>query len=101
MRNHLIGPLGVSGFWIARPDGDRPLVVSRTHVCIPRPWITRAVVNQVEFGVVRNPAPNGASTTLPLIGSPSAHAQVLALVFGIKRFEVGTDAGISIGATIE
>ena len=80
MRRHLVGPLHFAVVRVAGEDGHRPLVVARTLVGVPRAGVTRAVVEQVQLGIVRIPAPGGAAAPLPLVALPGRDAEVLALV---------------------
>ena len=75
---HLIDPLGLAGVDVARPDRHRPLVVAGTLLRVPGRGIARAVVHQVQFGIVGIPAPGGAAADLPLIALPGAWCGVRA-----------------------
>src|SRR6185437_4306644 len=79
---------------------DGPFVVAGTHVRIPHAGISRAVVNEVEFGIVGNPTPDRAAAPLPLACSPRGNAEIFALIFCVKRFEIGTDTGVLVGAAV-
>src|SRR5262249_51576904 len=91
MRGHLIDPLRHAGVGIAGEDGHRPLVVARTLFRIPGRGIARTVIDEVERGIVGEPAPGAASTDLPLIAFPGLGAGVLAdrlaEVRGLLRIE--------------
>jgi hypothetical protein len=75
---HLIDPLGLSVVRIAREDGHRPLVVARTLLGIPGRGVARTVIDEVQTGVIRQPAPCAAATDLPLVALPGLGARVLA-----------------------
>ena len=69
---HLIDPLGDAGIRIAREDGHRPFVVAGPLRRVPGAGIARAVVDQVQLGIVGIPAPGGAAAGLPLVALPGA-----------------------------
>src|SRR5205823_2822633 len=71
-------PLGHTGIRIAREDGHRPFVVARPLLRIPRRGIARTVVDEVELGVIGNPAPCATAADLPLIALPGLDAGILA-----------------------
>src|SRR4029077_16642955 len=75
---HLIDPTRHAGVGIARPDRHRPLIVARTLLRVPGGGIARAIVDQVQLGIVGEPAPGAAATGLPLIALPSLEAGILA-----------------------
>ena len=100
MRFDLVGPLRGAGFRVSRPNRDRPFVVAGAHVIVPNSGIASTVIDEVEFGVVGDPAPDRSPAHMPLIRSPRTHAQIFALIFRIKRLEVGADEGVFIGAAV-
>src|SRR6185436_16665109 len=55
-----------------------PLVVAGPLARIPGRRIARAVIEQVQLRIVRDPAPGAPAADLPLIALPSLYARVLA-----------------------
>ena len=78
MGRHLIDPLGHAGVRIAREDGHRPLVVARTLLRIPGRGIARTVIDEVQAGIIGQPAPCAAAADLPLVALPGLDARILA-----------------------
>ena len=79
-------------------NSGRPFVVARPELRIPDAGISRAVKDQVRFRIVRHPAPRRAAANLPLVGRPSADAEVLSFFRIVKRFEVRPDQHVRVGA---
>src|SRR5262249_23585726 len=75
---HLIDPLGHAGIRVAGPYRHRPLVVARTLLRVPGRGVAGPVVEQVQRGIVGDPAPRAAAADLPLITLPGLQAGVLA-----------------------
>src|SRR5260370_1576035 len=76
MRRHLVDPCGHAGVRIAREDGHRPLVVTRTLLRVPGRGISRTIVDEVQTGIVGQPAPCAAAADLPLIALPGLEARI-------------------------
>src|SRR5206468_2277092 len=55
---------------VAGEDARRPFVVARPLAGVPRPGIAGAVVDQVRFGVVADPAPHRPAADLPRVWRP-------------------------------
>src|SRR5690606_643011 len=98
VRRHLVGPARLTRIGVARPDRHRPLVVARPLIRVPGAGVARAVVEEVQLGVVRVPAPRRAAAPLPLVAGPRGHAEVLALVVVVERLEVRADADLAVRA---
>ena len=96
VRFDLISPFRHAGLRIARPDGDGPFVIAGTHVGIPDAGISGAVIDEVEFGIIGDPAPDGAAAELPLAGSPRFYAQVFALILRVEGLEIRPDAHVGV-----
>ena len=82
VRGHLHAPLSNAGVQVTCEHGHGPLVVARTHVRVPYGRVTGTVVNQVGAGVIRPPAPYGATAVLPAVLDslrlqPGLDAQIL------------------------
>src|SRR4051794_41643451 len=71
MRVDLIGPFRAAGIGIARENCRGPEIVATALVGIPGAWIGGTVVNQVELGIIGDPAPYRAAAYLPPIGGAS------------------------------
>ena len=95
---HLIDPLDRAGVDVARPDGHRPLVVAGPLFRIPGRGISRAIIHQIEIGIVGIPTPGRAAADLPFIALPRAGAGVLAdrLAEAGRLFRI--DQRVGIGA---
>src|SRR5205823_5355763 len=78
VRVELIGPFGVTRVGVTSEDRRAPEIVAAALVRVPGAWIGSTVVDQVEIGIVRDPAPNRAAPNLPAVGRPALHAEVLA-----------------------
>ena len=78
MRCHLIHPLRDARVRVAGEQGHAPTVVAGAHDGIPRARIAAAVVDEIERGVVSEPAPSRAAAELPLLALPGAQARVRA-----------------------
>ena len=61
------------------------------------PGIAGAVIDQVEVGIVGDPAPDVAAADLPGIRRPGRDAEVLALVAFVERLEVWADQHVLVG----
>ena len=64
-------PHELSSVGIASEDGARPFVVAGTDVLVPRAGVGRAVIDEVERGIVRQPTPHGAAADLPRVAGPT------------------------------
>ena len=62
------------------------------------PGLPRAVEDEVQLGVVADPAPDGAAADLPVVRRPGRDAQVLALVLLVERLEPRADQAVGVGA---
>ena len=99
VRRHLIHPANLTRLRVLGPQRHRPLVVARTLVGVPRARVTRAVIEQVQRGIVGVPAPRRTAATLPLIALPRRDAEVLPLRGRIRGLErVVRDADILVRA---
>src|SRR5579859_1411972 len=98
MGYNLIGPLSHARFWIARPDRAGPPVVSGTHIRIPNARVAGAVIDEIEFRIVRDPAPHSTAAHLPLVRCPAFHALVCSLVFRVKSLEAGSNERVLVRA---
>src|SRR4030095_9594937 len=78
MGRHLINPPGHPGVGITRKDGHRPLVVARALLRIPGRGVARAVVKEVQLGIVGDPTPGAATSSLPLVPLPRLKARIFA-----------------------
>src|SRR3954468_24296727 len=86
---------------MAREDRRRPLVVTGTYFGIPGARIGGAVVDEIELGIVCDPAPGAAAADLPLIRGPRRDPEILALIHLVKRLEGGrVDENILIRAGV-
>src|ERR1019366_1879083 len=56
----------------------RPLVIAWPLLRIPGRRVARPVIDEVQLGIIGNPAPRGAAADLPLIALPSGEARLLA-----------------------
>src|SRR4051794_17976274 len=79
MRVDLVGPFGAPRIGIAGEDHSAPEVIAAALVGIPWARIGGAVIDQVEFGIVGDPAPDRAAPNLPAIRGPTGDAEILAL----------------------
>src|SRR5213075_175494 len=96
VRSELIKPARLARVRIARENPAGPLVVAGALIGIPRTGISSAVEDQIQLGVVRDPAPGGAATDLPRISGPARHAEILALILRVVRMEVWTDQNVGV-----
>src|SRR6185503_7921815 len=96
MGRHLIDPLGLTVVRIAREDGHRPLVVARTLLRIPGRGVARTVVNEVQAGIVGQPAPCAAAADLPLVALPGLDARVLADRLAVLGRLVGVEQDLIV-----
>ena len=98
VRRHLIDPLRHAGIGIAGEDGHGPAVVTRALDGVPGRGVARAVVDQVELRIDRDPAPGGAAADLPLVAfpgvGPAVGANRLAQMGGL----LGVEQGLGVGA---
>src|SRR5206468_1132248 len=79
-------------------DAGRELVVAFALLRIPRPRIRRAVIDEIEVGVVGQEPPGRAAADLPCLGRPRRHAEILALVLAVIRLEAATDQHLLVRA---
>src|SRR6185437_8519233 len=70
VRRHLIDPLDLAGVEVTRPDRHRPAVVAGALHRVPGRGVARAVIDQVQLGIVGIPTPRRAAADLPLIAFP-------------------------------
>ena len=77
MGRHLIEPFGHPVVGIAGHDRHRPAVVARTLRRVPGRGVAGAVIDQVEFRIIREPAPDRAAADLPLVAFPAVQRAVL------------------------
>ena len=97
MGRHLVDPLGHAGIGIACKDGHRPAIVTGPLRRVPGRWVARAVVHEVEVGVVGIPAPGRAAADLPLIALPGVGAGVRADRLAERRRLFRIDQRIGVG----
>ena len=70
MGARLVKPHSVPVIRVPRKNPARPLVISGAHLRVPRTWVCRSIINQVEFRIIRNPTPDRPPSYLPLIRWP-------------------------------
>ena len=58
------------------------------------------MTNQIQLGVVRQPAPDRTAPDLPRFRRPGVHTQILAAIVRVERLEVGADEHFRIGAGV-
>ena len=97
MRIDLIGPARLPRVGVAGEERRRPFVVTGTLVRIPRTGIAAPVINQVEIGIVGDPAPDVAAADLPRLRGPARLPEILAAILRIEWLEVRTDQHVRIG----
>ena len=97
VRGDLIGPDGLTGRGAAREDRRRPFVVTGALPRIPRAGVAGAVVEQVELGIVGDPAPRGAAAEAPRLGRPRRDAEIGSLIERVERPEAGADEHVLVG----
>src|SRR4051794_31741866 len=74
-----------------RPAGEQrgaPLVIPWPLVGIPWTGVRRSVVNKIEVGIIRNPAPGRGTSDLPQFSGPGLHPEILALILRVVRLEI-------------
>src|ERR1700761_596032 len=98
MGYNLIGPLCHTRFRIARPDRAGPPVVSGTHIRIPNTRVAGAVIDEIEFRIVRDPAPYRPAAHFPLVRRPAFHTLVCSLILRIKGLEAGANERVLVRA---
>src|SRR5262249_60003159 len=59
-------------------DRRGPLVAARGLLRIPGRRVARAVVKEVQLGIVGDPAPGAATSSLPLVALPRLKARIFA-----------------------
>src|SRR5271154_4557648 len=101
MRAILIGPNCFAGFRTARKNRCRPFVVARSPFGVPGSRIRSSVIDEIEFGIVGDPAPYRAAADFPEIFRPCRHAQIFTALRWIKWLESGTDQDFAVGAAGE
>jgi len=92
VRRHLERPFRHTRIGVTRENRHRPLIVAGTLRRIPRAGIARAVIEQIEFGIVGIPSPRRAAADFPLVGLPGLRTGIF------RTGELGADANIAIGA---
>src|SRR5690606_31685205 len=78
VRRHLVDPLRHAGVRVAGEERHAPAVIAGPRYRVPSARVAAAVIEKVELGVVREPAPGRAAAELPLIAFPRGEARVLA-----------------------
>lgn len=78
VRHRVIEPACVARVGVAREDAVGPLVVACSLMLVPGPGIGRAVVDEIELGIVGEPTLHCATADLPSLRRPRFHAQVRA-----------------------
>src|SRR4051794_29778586 len=71
MRRVLVEPARLAVIGAPRKDALGPEVLTRALLVVPRTRVGRAVVQQVELGIVGNPAPHGAAADFQWPGGHS------------------------------
>ena len=100
VRRHLECPHHLAGVRIARQNRGSPLVVTGALVLIPRPGIAGAVINEIERGIIGEPAPHRATTCFPCVARPRRSAEVLPPIVGVERLEFRTDLHVLVGPDV-
>src|SRR5690606_27662989 len=77
-------------------DAGGPLVVAEPLIVIPGPGIRRAVIDQIELRVVRDPTPYGPAADLPASRRPGLHAEVRPAIRLVERLEVFADQHVLV-----
>ena len=98
VRAALVEPARLAGVGVAGEDAGGPLVVAGPLVGVPGAGIAGAVVEQVQLGVVGDPAPDRAAALLPGVRRPGRDAEVLALVAVVERLEARGRSARPVGA---
>ncbi len=98
VRRQLIRPARLAVVGVTGEECARPLVVARPLVLGPGARIRRAVVNEIEIGIVGDPSPHTARAVAPSVGRPARDSQILPSVFGVKGFESRADLDEAVGA---
>ena len=101
VRAPLVEPARLTRFRLARKDAGRPLVVAGPLVGVPGTGIARAVIEEIEIGVVGEPPPDRAAALLPGLGRPRRHPEILALVHVVKWLERRPDQHVLVRPRIE
>ena len=76
VRRELISPYQRPVLGLAREHAARPAVVSATRIRIVWAGVAGAVIDEIEFGVVGDPAPHGRAAPLPGAIGPAARAEL-------------------------
>ena len=97
VRIDLIRPDRLAGRGPARKERGRPFVIAGPLVGVPGARIGCAVIDQVEFGIVGDPAPAGSSADLPLLALPGFRPDRSA-VHCIERLEIRPDQDVFVGS---
>src|SRR5262249_47486974 len=79
-----IDPFGHTRVGIARENCHRPFVVAGPLYRVPGRRISGPVIDEVQLGIVRIPAPSRAAADFPLIALPGLEARIFAN--GIAEF---------------
>src|SRR5207249_543203 len=77
-----------------------PFVVTGPLVGVPRCRIRRAVVDEVERRIIRDPTPCGPTASSPRRAGPSPHAEIGPALSRVKGSEARTDEYIPIGTGV-
>src|SRR6185369_10317662 len=75
----------------------RPLVVARTLLRVPGRGVARTVIDEIQTGIVGQPAPCAAAADLPLVTLPGLDARILADRLAELGGLVGIDHDLIIG----
>src|SRR5688500_4223412 len=97
VRVPLVVPLRLAIVRVARKRTRCPLVVTGALLRIPRTGIGGSVVNEVERGIIGDPAPRRPSADFPGFRRPGSDAEILSFVVRIERLERVADQYIRIG----
>src|SRR5437867_11525059 len=96
MRAPLVKPAGLAVVRIARKNAARPFVVAWALISVPGTGIGRTVVDEIELWIIGNPARHRTATHPPSVRWPGGHPQIFPRFLRIKRFELWSNAHISI-----
>src|SRR6185503_15547503 len=78
----------------------RPFVVTRSLGDVPWARVRRAVVDEIELGVVREPSPRRATADLPRFPGPAGDAEVRTAIVRVERPEARADQNVLVGAEV-
>ena len=100
MRRPLIEPDRLPVVGTPREDAGGPLVVALAQLGIPWPGVRGAVIEEIEIGVVGDPAPHRPAADLPGVVRPRRDAEVFAFVGIVEGVEVRADQHVLVGTGV-